>query len=308
MGPPFSWEQVNFQESALVPGALHNVDNVTFCYYFRYLFNKVISQFKWTLPEDWDKDYFLSVLYCAGYITILDTPEFGVIPQWGALSGYNLYYRPRNVLVTNPFFPKTYERTIGQDCTVLHLMPDYRGVKDLLTFYASKLATIAGAIDINLINTRLAYVFPAKDKAAAQSWKKMFDAIASGDPAVFVDKSLFDDESGKGWEPFLNNLHNNYIVPDQLDDMATLENQFCTMIGVPNANTDKRERLITDEVNANNVNTAILGEKWLESLREGCDKVKEMFDVDIKVEWRFDPNESADPVSDDLRMESESIQ
>ena len=307
MGPPFSWDQVNAQESALVPGALHNLDNATFCYYFRYLFNKVISQFKWTLPKDWDKDYFLSVLYCAGYITILDTPEFGVIPQWGALSGYNLYYKPRNALVTNPFFPQTYERTVGVDCEVLHLMPDYRGVKDLITFYASKLATIAAAIDINLINTRLAYVFPAKDKASAQSWKKMFDAIASGDPAVFVDKSLFDEE-GKGWEPFLNNLRNNYIVTNQLDDMATVENQFCTMIGIPNANTDKRERLNTYEVNVNNVDTAILGSKWLESLKEGCDKVKKMFDVDITVEWRFDPNESADPVSDDLRMEQESIQ
>ena len=303
MGVPFTWEQVNFAESCLVPGALHNVDNVTFAFYFRYLFNKIISQFKWELPEDWDKDYFLTVLYSAGYITILDTPDFGVIPQFSTLNGYNLYYRPKKVLVTNPLFPKTYERTIGVDCVVLHLMPDYRGTNDLITMYASKLATLAGNIDVNLINSRLAYVFRAKDKASAQSFKKMFDAIASGDPAVVIDKDLLNEEGANAWEPFLNNLKNNYIVPDHLLDMDKLEDQFLTLIGVPNANTDKRERLNVDEVNANNTDTAILGEKWLESLKEGCDKVREMFGVEIKVDWRFDPNESNDPDPEPVRME-----
>lgn len=303
MGAPFSWEQVNYKESVLVPGALHNVDNVTFAFYFRYLFNKIISQFKWTLPDDWDKDYFLTVLYAAGYITILDTPEFGVIPQYSTLNGYNLYYRPKTVLVTNPLFPKTYERTIGKDCVVLHLMPDYRGVKDLITIYAAKLATLAADIDINLINSRLAYVFRAKDKAAAQSFKKMFDAIASGDPAVFIDKDLMTDDGNAAWEPFLNNLKNNYLVPDHIEDMNKLEDQFLTLIGVPNANTDKRERLNVPEVQANDVDTAILGAKWLESLQEGCEKIRKMFDIEITVEWRFKPNESNNPDPDSVRME-----
>lgn len=304
MNPPFSWEQVNFAESCFVPGALHNVDNATFAFYFRYLFNKIISQFEWKLPEDWDKDYFLTVLYSAGFITILDTPDFGVIPQWSTLNGYNLYYRPKNVLVTNPLFPQTYERTIGKDCVVLHLMPDYRGTNDLLTFYATKLATLAADIDINLINSRLAYVFTARDKSAAQSFKKMFDAISSGDPAAFIDKSLLDDEGNKMWDVFQNNLKNNYLVPDHLMDMNKLMEQFNTIVGIPNANTDKRERLNSDEVNVNNVETAILGSKWLESIKEGCDKVREMFDVEISVDWRYKPDESNDPDPEPVRMES----
>ena len=78
----------------------------------------------------------------------------------------------------------------------------------------------------------------------------------------------------------------------ELADMRKIEQQFDTDIGIPNANTDKRERLITDEVNANNVETATRCELWLEELKKGCEKVKTMFDVDISVDWRVKPNES----------------
>ena len=303
MSAPYMYDKVNFAESCFVPGALKSVDNVTFCFYYRYLFMKAISQFKWKLPNEWDLDYFLGVLYSTGYISVLDTPDFGVIPQYSTLSGYNLYYRPRKILVSNPLFPKTYERTIDEDCVVLHLMPDYKGIVDLVTLYAAKLATLACDVDINAINSRLAYVFAASDNAMGESFKKMFDKISSGDPAVVVDKSLKETDAEPNYSAFANNLRNNYLVTSHLDDMRTLENQFCTIVGIPTANTDKRERLITDEVNANNVETAILAEKWLESIKQGCDKVKEMFGAEIKVEWRVNPNDQYNVDSRDLQLE-----
>ena len=60
-----------------------------------------------------------------------------------------------------------------------------------------------------------------------------------------------------------------------------------TAIGIPNANTDKRERLITDEVNANNVDTQTLCAQWLEELQECCARVNKMFNLDISVSLRF---------------------
>lgn len=44
---------------------------------------------------------------------------------------------------------------------------------------------------------------------------------------------------------------------------------FDTDIGIPNANTDKRERLITDEVNSNNAETLSKCALWLDQ----CQKV-----------------------------------
>lgn len=292
MGPPFSYDQLNIVDSSLVPGALHMENNLTFAYFVRYLYNKLSAQFVWKLPEGWNQDYFLAVLYGAGYITIFDTEEYGTIPQWSTLTGYTLFYQPREAIITNPVFEQTYQRTIGEDCTVLHLMPDYTGAYDIICQYAAKMAAIFADIDINLINTRLAYVFTAKNKAAAQSFKKMFDSIASGEPAVFIDKNLLPDDSNKNWQAFQQDLRSCYLVTDYLADLQKLECRFNTLAGIPNANTDKRERLISDEVRANDISTAILGARWLESLKRGCEEANAMFGLNISVNWRFPPNES----------------
>ena len=64
---------------------------------------------------------------------------------------------------------------------------------------------------------------------------------------------------------------------------------FDTDIGIPNANTDKRERLVTDEVNANNIETQSKCAMWLEELQESIKATNDMFGLDLSVEWRF-PN------------------
>ena len=82
------------------------------------------------------------------------------------------------------------------------------------------------------------------------------------------------------------NIKENYIVPEMLADLRKIVEMFDTEIGIPNANTDKRERLITDEVNANNFETKSKCELWLENLKECCEKANEMFGLDMSVDWR----------------------
>jgi hypothetical protein len=71
--------------------------------------------------------------------------------------------------------------------------------------------------------------------------------------------------------------------------MRKIEAMFDTEIGIPNANTDKRERLVTDEVNSNNAETASKAELWLDELKTGCEKANKMFDLKLSVDWRHDP-------------------
>ena len=252
---------------------------------------KAISVFKWTLPETWDADYFLYTLYSYGYCAILNTDEFGVIPQWGALGGYNVFYRPTYVMITNPLIKGMKKPTIGVDCTVVKLEPDYGGISDLVAYYADMMALCAESIGINLVNSHVATVFPASNKSVAESYKKMYDKIASGDPAVVVDKNLFNDTGEPTWTPFQANLSQEYIADKILADMRKIEAMFDTDVGIPNANTDKKERLVTDEVNANNVETATRCEFWLEELKKACEETKKMFGIEFSVDWRVDPKQ-----------------
>ena len=71
--------------------------------------------------------------------------------------------------------------------------------------------------------------------------------------------------------------------------MRKWENLFDTEIGIPNSNTNKRERLIVDEVNSNNVETATKCELWLEDLQKTCAKTTDLFGIDISVDWRYEP-------------------
>lgn len=291
----------NIINSVQVPSTIHLNNNLTASYFRRYLLEKAISVFKWKLPKDWNKDYFLYVLYCMGYIGVIDTDKYGVIPQWGTVSGYNLYYAPADFLLSNPLIG-TKKYTIGEDCELIKLQGNYNGIMDLVSYYAGKLALMAEAIDVNLVNSKQSVVFFAKNKSAAASLKKMYDEISSGNPASVIDKELLDENGNPTWLFFQQNLKQNYIVSDMLADMRKIENQFCTDLGLPNSNTEKRERLTDDEVNSNNVETYSRAELWLERLRESCSRVNDMFGLDISVEWRNKPDESNNVNSSSLQL------
>ena len=288
---PAMYDTKNLFNSYLSPSTVHCRNTRLQRYFRRYLMQKAISVFKWTLPETWDADYFLYTLYSYGYCAILNTDEFGVIPQWGALGGYNVFYRPTYVMITNPLIKGMKNPTIGVDCTVVKLEPDYGGISDLVAYYADMMALCAESIGINLVNSHVATVFPASNKSVAESYKKMYDKIASGDPAVVVDKNLFNDTGEPTWTPFQANLSQEYIADKILSDMRKIEAMFDTDVGIPNANTDKKERLVTDEVNANNVETATRCEFWLEELKKACEETKKMFGIEFSVDWRVEPKQ-----------------
>ena len=171
------------------------------------------------------------------------------------------------------------------------LQPDWGGINDLVNYYADMMALCAETASVNLLNSHLSFVFPAKDKASAETYKKLFDKVSGGEPCVVVDKQLFKEDGTQVWNPFQQNLKQNYIVSDILADMRKIEAQFDTDCGIPNSNTEKRERMITDEVNSNNIETVTKCELWLEQLKKSAEATNKMFGTDISVDWRHDLEE-----------------
>ena len=286
-GVPYLYDYINCANALVQPSTV-KVENTGLNRFFeRYLMQKAISVFEWKgMPKSWAKNYFLYVLYCWGFISVVRTDKYGVIPQACSLRGYDVFYQPTNAVITNPLLRGIKEPEIGRECTLFRLQPDYGGILDIVSFYANMMALTTSGIATNLVNTKLAYVFGAQNKAQAESFKKMFDNLQSGDPAVFIDKNLLDENGKPKWFTFSQNIKENYIVPEMLADLRKIVEMFDTEIGIPNANTDKRERLITDEVNANNFETKSKCELWLENLKDCCEKANEMFRLDMSVDWR----------------------
>lgn len=288
---PALYEHINLYNASFSPSTVHVKNTALSNYFRRYLLQKAISVFKWNLPDRWAQNYFLYVLYCYGFIGIINTNEFGAIPQEGVISGYDVFYQPTHITVSNPLIPNMIRQRIGSECALIKMQPDYGGIMDIVGYYADMMALCSETAGVNLVNSKLSFVFPAGGKNIAESYKKMFDEVASGQPAVVVDKSLMDDTGKAAWLPFSQNVQQNYITDNVLSDMRKIEAMFDTDIGIPSANTDKRERLITDEVNANNVETASKCELWLETIRSGLKDANELFGLSLSVNWRVDPAE-----------------
>lgn len=292
---PYMYDYVNTEVSQHSPSTVHTKNTELQRFFARYLLQKAMSVFKWDLPETWDRDYFLYVLYGIGYIAVLNTDKYGVIPQQCGLEGYNIFYQPKRALVTNPLLRGLRRLEIGTQCTLIKLQPDYGSVMDLVGFYADMMALTAETAGVNLVNSRLSYVFFGKNKNTAESQKKLFDRVASGEPATFVDTALYDVQSGNpSWIPFQQNVGQNYIAGDALADLRKWEMMFDTDVGIPNANTDKKERLISDEVNANNVEVTSKADLWLDQLQKSFVQTSTMFGIELGVEWRNKPQVHAE--------------
>ena len=295
--PPFFYDYSNVVTTSINPSTVHVRNNKTFEYFKRYLLKRAISVFDFKLPKLWNANYFLYTLFMNGFISVLNVEPYGVICQQCGLMGYNLYYNPTQITVSNPNITGIINRTIGSDCAVIQLQPDYAGVMDIVEYFSAKLALLSEALDMNMLNSKLAYLFYATNKREAESFKKLFDNVMSGEPAVIVDTALKPDD-GDAIKAFANNLKQNYITPDMLADMRTLLNEFDSMIGLPNANTQKRERMITDEVQANDIETKSLSALWLETVKMGMDVANAIFPgLDLNVDWRFKDNETIDIIN-----------
>ena len=289
-GAPYYYNYINAETSQLTPSTVHVKDSGLCRYFTKYLLQKAMSVFEWDLPETWNKDYFLYVLYCWGYVAVVNTDKFGVIPQGCGLKGYDVFYAPTHAVIANPLLSGILEPRIGTQCELLKLQPDFSGILDLVGHYAEQMALASQSVSVNLLNSKLSYVFTAKTKALAESLKKMYDQIASGEPAVVIDSRLKNAADGEEtWKSFEQNVGGNYIVTNLLADLRKIEAMFDTEIGIPNANTDKRERLIQDEVNANNIETYSKCAMWLENLQDACKRVNDMFGLSISVRWREIP-------------------
>ena len=305
--PPIYYDYASMVGSVIQNSNIHVTNTGLSRYYQRYFLQRAISVFEWKCPETWAKNYFQYVLYCYGYFAVINTDKFGVIPQQCGLSGYTVQYTPSDVLIANPHFEESITARIDRDCVLIKLQPDYGGILDIITTFADLMALTLESVATNLLNSKLSYVFAADRQAVAQSFKTLYDKVASGEPAVVIDKNLLNDDGTPTWQYFAQNLRENYIAGDLLSDMQKINKMFDSFIGIPNSNTDKKERLITPEVESNTFETKSLASLWLRTLQEECKKASNMFGIELSVDWNSEMKEGeldVDESESDSNMET----
>lgn len=293
------------------PPNLNNSPNFSMDYWSRSLFQRLTALIDFEgLPEagegqyGWDKDALKYGLYMIGYMAVFRSATYGIVPQPGRVTGYGLQYQPSGVMVATPYFQLTEPLKLGVDAELIKLTPDYTGIFDIVTKYAAELKEIDTSIRSAARNSRLAYALVAASDKSARTLQAIRERIINGDD-VIIDERVMRDKANPEtppWFEFDQDLKKNYILGDLLDARRTTLVDFYREIGVRMLD-DKKERMLTAEVDAGNAETFIRSEVWIETLKDSCEKVNKMFDTSITpIINRPDmPSGDAEEVNTDVR-------
>lgn len=253
------------------------------------LMNLAISVFKWdNLPEGVDERMLEFWLLRDGFVGFFydealksderrRAPEgYAVLPmmiqgQWDIYE----YPRDRRAYAVNGF---NYECT--EDNSVI-IFQNYLRVPMWLTLwqYASRLAETQRTIDINCRQQRTARIIRCNEDQRL-TYLNAAKEVDEGKPWVHGDKNLDLD----AFQVF--DITTPYVANELQTYKHQLWNEALTYLGVENVNTDKKERLISDEV-VNNMGD-VEAERFtrLNARKQACDEINRLFGLDVKVDFR----------------------
>ena len=237
------------------------------------------------VPDEWDYDYMLTNLFIHGYIAITDTSA-GVVPLRCGITGIDIFDHPTRAIFANAvlgnFERNLYGDNPATDCALVKIQYDFMGVMPVVDRYAALLALCDNSIAVNLRNSKVAFIGLVSSKQQAATFEKLYRDIDGGKPAVYAKKGdgLSTDDI------YYNHVRETYIANDVQLLKQSIKNDFLTEVGLNNANIDKRERLIVDEVNANNDEVQANVQHWLDNIREGLRRANTLFDLNLSVSLR----------------------
>lgn len=293
MNMPITYEQNSMSQYWVQqPGTVEGQNTSSTLYEKRYLYQLIFSRFKFGLPKDWDLNFFRYWLFSWGSIAVMYTREYGWICAPYSVSQINMYWNPKEIVITNSYLTNPKYGVIGVNSGIIKLFDDYGGLDDLVRHYAVKLAQIDRCIDVNLTNANVTKYFEARNKKHAQEIKDLYAQSTQGEPLVVANESV---TKGKQIDTLYKDIKTTYIVNDLLQSKRTIINEFLTKIGIANANYDKRERLNTDEVNQNDEETKAMINVIYDNIKEGIAEINAISGLGITVELaeRGDSNDTA---------------
>lgn len=271
--------------------------NRWFNHYDRYLHSLVFQLFEWKgLPDSIDPRFLEITLHRFGFCGFYKDKNLGFVALQGALSGrLDHYWNPVTFRGVAPqyshmfdvFNYKDMERSIkvdGQemafDYGVIVWNNDLRiPTTPSLRLFAEDLADIKKTKIINQKAQKTPVSMNANDNNI-HSIKKAYNEYEGGAPVMINHESL-------GGNPVdVLNTQAPYLLDKLAVERQDVWNEIMTYLGIKNANTDKRERLITSEVEANDSQIENSVNIFLKARQESAKLINELYDLEVSVELR----------------------
>lgn len=256
------------------------LNDITFRDYYNKLKLLAKGVYKWNnLPNGIDEKWIESYLFTDGKCMFFKDKELGLMVTRCTETGINHYDEPIALrpVATNYCEAKEYEN--NTECVLIRNNDDMIPTESSIMLYAYRLSDITRTIDINISAQKTPILILCKEKQKL-TLKNIYIQWNGFEPVIYGDKDV--DLSGvkvlKTDAP---------IVFDKLQiEKNHIWNECMTFLGVNNANMDKRERLVDDEVQANNEQIELFALIGLKARQLACEQINEMFGTNISVEFR----------------------
>ena len=257
------------------------LNNLTFTDYFYRLSLIALSIFKWeNLPNGINERWIEKYLFDIGECMFFKDPILGFRVSKSIDKGINIYNEPIDLEPesTGLTEPKTYKN--GIDAVLIKNNDLSIPTLPTLQLYAYRLADLTRAQDVNITAQKTPILIITSDRQKL-TMKNVFNQWSGNEPVIYGDKEMNID----GVKVLKTDAP---IVFDKIQiQKHQLWNEVMTFLGVNNANQDKKERLVDDEVQANNEQVKICLDVMLKARQSACSEINRIFGTNIKVSARI---------------------
>ena len=221
--------------------------------YYKLIYDRykmlALNMFRWEgLPDTIKSRHIENSLYHNGLCIIINDENLGFISvpcNYGA--NLNINNEPTEVITTGYNYIKTikYMSDKEKDKCQLILNNDLAiGNKEYIEYFAQKMYEVDTVIRANINQQKYPWFIPCEPKLK-NSIKLMFEKVDNLEPLILADKSIITE----GIQVLTTNTP---YVADKLNEYKfELEREILTFLGLNN-NFEKKERLLTNEIDSNN--------------------------------------------------------
>ena len=280
-----------FCESALI-------NNRTYLQYYNRLTELAISMFEWkNLPETVDPRYLEMCLFSDGMCVFFNDEVLGFLALQVAIGGQlNVYRIP---IERRAYASNGYQMNLTEENSVI-IFNNYLHTNSMLDveMFSKRLYNLDRAIDVNANAQKTPFLIQC-DESQRMTMKNLYKQYEGNEPFIFGSKAL--DVNG------LKVLQTGapYVADKLYELKVQYWNEALTYLGISNINTTKKERMITDEVTRNQGGVVASRYSRLESRRQACRQINNMFGLDIWCDYREDFQDVQEVINENEEEEEE---
>ena len=251
-------------------------------YWILELTNVVTNLFKWEgLPEEINVSAMEKTLMLGGYcIFFKDRSLDTYFALGGALKGVDVYGYPTMATPISKNgqirFP---ELKINQDCVLMYANKTRTTAMNHINEYADKLSDIDLAIKMNTLAMKHPVMIRTSEQTR-ESFETLMHQYEDNYYVIIGDKALTLDSAV---EVLKLDVSSQEIKNLQLQK-ETLTNEFYQLFGV-SGSVEKRERIISGEINAQLEQTNINKRIWLSERERAVEKINKIYGLNVSVEY-----------------------